>query len=62
MTQSYTFFAPASRGIAPLLAQELRDLGAEEVLTDIAAWIKDRSAPLPSGRERAPDSNLTADE
>jgi len=40
----------------------LRDLGAEEVLTDIAAWIKDRSAPLPSGRERAPDSNLTADE
>jgi 23S rRNA (guanine2445-N2)-methyltransferase / 23S rRNA (guanine2069-N7)-methyltransferase len=29
VTQSYTFFAPASRGIAPLLAQELRDLGAE---------------------------------
>ena len=28
---SYTFFAPASRGIAPLLAQELRDLGAESL-------------------------------
>lgn len=33
----------------------LRDLGAEPVLADIAAWIKDREAPLPSGRERAKD-------
>ena len=39
----------------------LRDLGAEEVLTDIAAWIKDRQAPLPSGRERTPDSILAAE-
>lgn len=29
----------------------LRDLSAETVLADIAAWIKDRNAPLPSGRE-----------
>ena len=28
---TYTFFAPASRGIAPLLAQEMRDLGAEKL-------------------------------
>ena len=39
----------------------LRDLGAEEVLIDIAAWIKDREAPLPSGRERAPDRILAAE-
>ena len=31
----------------------LRDLDAEPVLADIAAWIKDPTAPLPSGRERA---------
>ena len=32
MTQTaYSFFAPAPRGIAPLLAQELRQLGAGEV-------------------------------
>ena len=31
----------------------LRDLATEPVLADIAAWIKDRDAPLPSGRERA---------
>ena len=31
----------------------LRDLDAEPVLADIAAWIKDPAAPLPSGRERA---------
>ena len=30
-----------------------RDLDAGPVLADIAAWIKDRDAPLPSGRERA---------
>ena len=39
----------------------LRDLGAEEVLIDIAAWIKDRPAPLPSGRERTPDRILAAE-
>ena len=39
----------------------LRDLGAEEVLSDIAAWIQDRQAPLPSGRERAPESILAAE-
>ena len=39
----------------------LRDLGAEEVLIDIAAWIKDREAPLPSGRERTPDRILAAE-
>ncbi len=30
----------------------LRDLGAQAPLGDIAAWITDRSAPLPSGNER----------
>ena len=30
----------------------LRDLDAEPVLADIAAWITDPAAPLPSGRER----------
>ena len=39
----------------------LRDLDAEPVLTDIAAWIKDREAPLPSGRERARDKILAAE-
>lgn len=29
----------------------MRDLQAEVVLNDIAAWIKDRNAPLPSGAE-----------
>ncbi|MFP6729944.1 MAG: alpha/beta hydrolase [Alphaproteobacteria bacterium] len=33
----------------------LRDLGAEAVLIDIAAWIEDRQAPLPSGREWVQD-------
>ena len=31
----------------------LRDLKAQIVLDDIAAWIADRSAPLPSGADRA---------
>jgi len=30
----------------------LRDLEAERVLTDVAAWIDNRRAPLPSGAER----------
>ena len=30
----------------------LRDLKAERVLTDVAAWIGDRHGPLPSGAER----------
>ncbi|SVB40545.1 uncharacterized protein METZ01_LOCUS193399, partial [marine metagenome] len=28
---AYTFFAAASRGVAPLLSAELRDLGAGDV-------------------------------
>ncbi len=39
----------------------LRDLDAEPVLTDIAAWITDPDAPLPSGRERAGDQFLAAE-
>ena len=39
----------------------LRDLGAERVLTDIAIWIKDHEAPLPSGRERTKDQILAAE-
>ena len=39
----------------------LRDLDAEPVLTDIAAWITDPDAPLPSGRERAGDQILAAE-
>lgn len=35
----------------------LRDLNAEQVLADIAAWTADPSAPLPSGQER-PDRGL----
>ena len=30
----------------------LRDLGAETVLADIASWMTDRGAPLPSGADR----------
>ena len=30
----------------------LRDLGAEVVLEDVATWIDDREAPLPSGADR----------
>jgi alpha-beta hydrolase superfamily lysophospholipase len=29
----------------------LRDLNAERVLTDVAAWIDDPAAPLPSGAD-----------
>ena len=32
----------------------LRDLQAETVWTDIAAWIGDRASPLPSGADRQP--------
>ena len=39
----------------------LRDLDAEPVLADIAAWIIDPEAPLPSGRERAGDRILAAE-
>ena len=39
----------------------LRDLDAEPVLSDIAAWIIDPKAPLPSGRERARDQILAAE-
>ena len=31
----------------------LRDLAADTVLGDIAAWIAEPAAPLPSGHERA---------
>ena len=36
----------------------LRDLNAEEVLRDVAAWAADPAAPLPSGQER-PDRRLS---
>jgi alpha-beta hydrolase superfamily lysophospholipase len=36
----------------------LRDLNAEEVLRDVAAWAADPTAPLPSGQER-PDRRLS---
>ena len=39
----------------------LRDLDAEPVLADIAAWITDRDAPLPSGRERAGEQLFAAE-
>ena len=39
----------------------LRDLDAEPVLADIAAWIIDPKAPLPSGRERSTDQILAAE-
>lgn len=32
----------------------LRDKDAELVWRDIAAWVHDHDAPLPSGEERAP--------
>ena len=35
----------------------LRDLGAARVVEDIAAWIADRAAPLPSGADRAAREN-----
>ncbi len=38
-----------------------RDLDAEPVLADIAAWIKDPAAPLPSGRERAGEQLFAAE-
>ena len=39
----------------------LRDVDAGPVLADIAAWIEDRSAPLPSGRERAREQLFVAE-
>ena len=39
----------------------LRDLEAETVLADVAAWIADPSAPLPSGLERAEERFLARD-
>lgn len=36
----------------------LRDLQAQVVIDDIAAWIADRSAPLPSGADRAASGKL----
>jgi alpha-beta hydrolase superfamily lysophospholipase len=36
----------------------LRDLQAQVVLDDIAAWVADRSAPLPSGGEMAAQARL----
>ncbi len=36
----------------------LRDLEAETVLRDIAAWIDDRAAPLPSGADRHAEAAL----
>jgi acylglycerol lipase len=38
----------------------LRDLQAETVWRDVAAWIADRSAPLPSGEERGPGRSILA--
>ena len=39
----------------------LRDLDSKPVLADIAAWIKDPDAPLPSGAERAKEKILAAE-
>jgi alpha-beta hydrolase superfamily lysophospholipase len=39
----------------------LRDLDAETVLTDIAAWITDRQAALPSGREWLADRSMAVE-
>ena len=36
----------------------LRDLQSETVLTDIAAWMRDPEAPLPSGREKPLPSSV----
>ena len=33
----------------------LRDLGAHAIYDDIAAWIRDPAAPLPSGADSRPD-------
>ncbi len=38
----------------------LRDLQAETVWKDIAAWIADPRAPLPSGADRRADEVLAA--
>ena len=38
----------------------MRDLGAETVLDDVAAWIVDPGAPLPSGADRHADVVLSA--
>ena len=38
----------------------LRDLKAHIVLDDILAWIADRSAPLPSGADKAALEAMTA--
>jgi acylglycerol lipase len=40
----------------------LRDLGAEAVLDDIAAWITDPAAPLPSGSDRLAQSVIDGEE
>jgi alpha-beta hydrolase superfamily lysophospholipase len=40
----------------------LRDLGAEAVLDDIAAWIADPAAPLPSGGDRLAQSVIDGEE
>jgi alpha-beta hydrolase superfamily lysophospholipase len=37
-----------------------RDLQGRQVMEDIAAWLLDRDAPLPSGEEAAPDSRRLA--
>jgi len=40
----------------------LRDLKGEVVLEDVAAWIADRAAPLPSGADTAAREALSAAE
>jgi alpha-beta hydrolase superfamily lysophospholipase len=40
----------------------LRDLDGDEVASDVAAWMKDPSAPLPSGADRAARAWLKAGE
>ncbi|MDJ0948097.1 MAG: alpha/beta hydrolase [Alphaproteobacteria bacterium] len=39
----------------------LRDLQAEVVYADVATWVFDRTAPLPSGADRRGTGNLSAD-
>ena len=39
----------------------LRDLNAEVVQADIAAWLEDSTAPLPSGADRRAEARLVGD-
>ena len=47
--------------LSAMAERKLRDLGAETPVADVAAWIADPDAPLPSGHERTAEQLFAAE-